>query len=1548
MEPERVSMTSPASRKPKAASFSSTKQQIEKIHTHKGLVGSIIEKGFSSSSSSSSNPQKPSVISFPQPTVLPFPVARHRSHGPHWNPLHVAPEFEEEVDNDETEYAPLSAFANPIERKEKKGLDFSRPRNFVSRGDSAVPKSTEEKNKKILSTSFSPCCDDTFEESVQGSSVKRVKPSTHLVRQNDEPGMQFSQSNGMELAAGGTEKLGDDDWETEMLMLNRQGFGSTMEDIHAENVARLKQMSPEEIEDAQKEIVGKMNPAIVEMLKKRGQKKYGSREGIASGQEKGDQNMFSDYLVESGKNLGKNNAGNEPSSQGVKVTGMTASHAGWVSAGQVKSNSWKIWNERVEKVRELRFTLEGDLFDVDSYQASSGCKPEGVQPDVGNVAERDLLRTEGDPAALGYSIKELIALIRSMVPAQRAIALKVIDSILNKALVNLLNDKGWFDAKQDILSNHVDWCAIWAYALGPEPQLVLSLRIALDDNHNSVVLACAKVIQCILSCDMNESFFNVAEKVPSMQKVLCTAPIFRSRAEIDSSFLQGGFWKYSTKPANILSSNMDNEDEAEENHTIQDDIVVAGQDVAAGLVRMGVLPRICYLLEMEPIPALVECLLSLLIGLARHSPTCSNAIFQCPRLIQNVVSILTRQGMMELPCQIKAITVLKVLSQMDRRLCLNFVKGGVFQQVMWHWYRNLKTIDQWVESGKEHCKLTAVLMVEQLRLWKVCISYGYCVTFFADFFPNMCLWLSRPTFSKLLKFNVLDEFAHITREAYLTLGALAEWLPCLHSVDQLIKQDTDLGDDAVETWSWSHVLPMIDLAISWLSINDIPYVLIACCFEENDIYNSSASSMIWVISAVLHMLCCVFFKMSPSRADDMNNSTSLPWLPEFVPKVGTEIVKNRFLSITGLSDISPKGNTGCSLVERLCFLRHQNNFDMALSSLSCLHGLIKLVSLIDGCIQRARNACNIQLLAENSLDMEGKVLAEGVIKWTREDLIRVLDVFGNLVSTEWPMIQSLETFGRGGPAPGVGVGWGSPGGGFWSLNILQAQEDARLVLELFKTLPIVHERDSTRVEAMNPAFGESPNPMNLVLHRVNCVLAVCLVAGPGARVIMEAALNILFQSPVLKYLGLSLHHFLQLDKRLKSFKWQYEDKDYLLFSKILNSHFRERWLSIKTKSSGDADERYQSHGFPRKSAVLETIHEAQENEEIPELSFKDTAFSSFCIQWVHQRMPVPTHWFLSAICSIGEQKNSGLNSSNELEVAKSGLFFLLCLEALSSSMFAIQECPTSHVSLVWKLHALSMSLHVNMAVLEEERTRDVFESLQEVYGKQLDELRHKEKQEFHDSSLKTHDNPSEVLSFQSQINEGYSTFVENLIVQFGAVSYGDILFGRQVAIYLHRSVDSPIRLSAWNALSNSYLLELLPPLEMCFSEAEGYLEPPEDNVAILEAYAKSWTSGSLDKAFTRGSLSFSLALHHLCSFLFNSLSPDKLNLRNKLTKSLLRSYSYKQHNFSMLLHLVKYKLPVSEDPLHTMEIIRRFELLMATCEGNSSLIAVVENLKSAL
>lgn len=158
-------------------------------------------------------------------------------------------------------------------------------------------------------------------------------------------------------------------------------------------------------------------------------------------------------------------------------------------------------------------------------------------------------------------------------------------------------------------------------------------RMCLDDNHKSVVRKCAKVIYYVLSCDVNENFFDVSEvksffcilptilvlyiflcsyfsyiklnissfqKLAPIHKDTFTAPVFRSKPEIDVGFLHGGFWKYNAKPSNVLALDEDIiDDEIEGKRTIQDDIVVAGQDFAAGLVRMGILPALCYLLEVS-------------------------------------------------------------------------------------------------------------------------------------------------------------------------------------------------------------------------------------------------------------------------------------------------------------------------------------------------------------------------------------------------------------------------------------------------------------------------------------------------------------------------------------------------------------------------------------------------------------------------------------------------------------------------------------------------------------------------------------------------------------------------------------------------------------------------------------------------------------------------------------------------------------------------------------------------------------------------------------
>ncbi|KAL6963648.1 hypothetical protein U1Q18_034655 [Sarracenia purpurea var. burkii] len=194
----------------------------------------------------------------------------------------------------------------------------------------------------------------------------------------------------------------------------------------------------------------------------------------------------------------------------------------------------------------------------------------------------------------------------------------------------------------------------------------------------------------------------------------------------------------------------------------------------------------------------------------------------------------------------------------------------------------------------------------------------------------------------------------------------------------------------------------------------------------------------------------------------------------------------------------------------------------------------------------------------------------------------------------------------------------------------------------------------------------------------------------------------------------------------------------------------------------------------------------------------------------------------------------------------------------------------------------------------------------------------------------------------SVFNQRYKTFA--------AASYGDMIYGRQVVIYLHRCVETSVRLSAWNALSNARVLELLPPLENCIAKAEGYLEPVEDNEQILEAYLKSWVFGALDRAVTRGSVAFRLVLHHLSSFIFFCSNGDKLLLRNKLAKSLLRNYSSKQQHEGMMIDFIEYQKPGQREEassMHMHEVERRFMLLTEACEGNSSLLRNLEKLSKS-
>ncbi|CAH2075804.1 unnamed protein product [Thlaspi arvense] len=1407
------------------------------LATPPSLVGSIVERGISEPA----NKPLP-----PRPTLLSFPVARHRSHRPHSSPVgsRAQPQdsnVEEDEEDEEEGFMnadSIAAFAKPLQRKEKKDMELRRWKDMLS---PAYNTHQSRKADKLSAPTTTPMDVDN------GNPLEFPTTRTSIKHLGSQESTCFDASSGL-----GT----------------RQASSSLESEIDEENHARLQTMSHEEIAEAQAELLDKMDPALLSILKKRGQDKLKKRKHSVPAAET--------------KNL---------RSQGHFVRPNIhppQGHAQETSAVLAQGFLWDAWTERVEAARELSFSFDGNVVASDAAQTGES---------IGSAVERDFLRTEGDPGAAGYTIKEAIALARSVIPGQRCLALRLLASVLDKALCKLCQSR--IGSSRDEKDKSTDWDAIWAYALGPQPELVLALRMALDDNHTSVVLACVKVIQCLLSSSLNENFFDILENMGPHGKDIFTAAVFRSKPEIDRGFLRGCYWKYSAKPSNIVPFREEIVDEgAEDAETIQKDVFVAGQDVVAGLVRMDILPRIYHLLETEPTAALEDSLISVTIAIARHSPKCTSAILKYPKFVEIIVERFKLNKRMEvLPSQINSVRLLKVLARYDKRTCMEFVKNGTFNAVTWHLFQFTSSLDSWVKLGKQNCKLSSDLMVEQLRFWKVCIQSGCCISRFPELFPALCLWLSSPSFEKLKEKNLVCEFTSVSKEAYLVLEAFAGTLPSMYS--------QNIPRNESEAWDWRYVSPMIDTALSWITL--APKLL----EWERGIESVSVStaSLLWLYSGIMRTISKVLEKVSVRGEEE-----PLPWLPEFVPKIGLTIIKHKLLSFS-VADASRYGkdSSRCSsFMEFLCLLREQSqDEELALGSVSCLDGLTRTIVSIQTLIESARS--KMKTPPQGSLSIgDDSVLAKGIVTESLADLTSVWSSFRDSIASEWPIMQSIELHKRGGLAPGVGLGWGARGGGFWSTRVLLAQADAGL-LSIF----------------LNISQMDSQNDQGSVflMDKMNSALAMCLIAGPRDHLLVEKALDYVLGPHALEHLA----YCIKSNKRTITVDWKCSDGDCDRMSNVLASHYKLRWLRPKRKSKSENGAR----GIRKGAVGLETI---DEEGEMPNISTQEQKSDSQIIEWAHQRMPLPPHWFLSSISAVqGGKTSEGAPESTELlEVAKAGVFFIAGLE--SSSGLGSLPSPVLSVPLVWKFHALSTVLLVGMEMLEDKTTRSLYSFLQELYGKVLDERRQK-------------DGERELLRFKSDIFESYSTFLEMLVEQYAAVSYGDELYGRQMSIYLHQCVEPSVRLSAWTVLSNSRVLELLPSLDKCLGDAQGYLEPAEENEGILEAYLKSWTCGDLDRAATRGSVAFTLVVHHFSSVLFGK-HKEAVSLRNKIVKTLVRDLSSKRHREGMVVELVRYSKRCvnameEESARETSERERRLEVLKEACEGNSSLLSELEKLKSA-
>lgn len=302
----------------------------------------------------------------------------------HWAPLNSKRGHDRADDDDDNdvgdeediefaEFEKVAAFANPVQRRKKKGMDFRKWKE-ISQDDNSSPGKELEEDVSISSqtrkvdaklpvdnsnggfiNSTTTMEFDTSNKVDHREKVKHAKINDNK-KEND-----FVPERDHILSGRITDKNSGYSFNT----IGSEHESTSLEsEIDAENQARIKQMSAEEIAEAQFEIMEKINPALLKKLQKRGQEKL--KKGSILKSEVGTAAESVNGHVQSTQDTKRLHTEADiphtvmalPSEKQLDDENVNTKTSTTSSSGP-----WNAWSSRVEAIRELRFSLAGDVVD---------------------------------------------------------------------------------------------------------------------------------------------------------------------------------------------------------------------------------------------------------------------------------------------------------------------------------------------------------------------------------------------------------------------------------------------------------------------------------------------------------------------------------------------------------------------------------------------------------------------------------------------------------------------------------------------------------------------------------------------------------------------------------------------------------------------------------------------------------------------------------------------------------------------------------------------------------------------------------------------------------------------------------------------------------------------------------------------------------------------------------------------------------------------------------------------------------------------------------
>ncbi|XP_059209023.1 RNA polymerase II-associated protein 1 isoform X2 [Centropristis striata] len=547
-----------------------------------------------------------------------------------------------------------------------------------------------------------------FARQIAAQRLKEGKTPLHCAPEAPETSMDTDQCGAADSLSGPS-------------LLSGQGLGGPDRSgeamrIHRENQAKLQAMSRSEILQEQKKLLTQLDPRLVEFVRSRKAQSVSSS-ASASKQPRGES---------SEDNFPLENVSRESESSGAAALFQRPEEVEMEGEEEEETpppavteedlpvkpqKEWvhmdKLEPEKLEWMTNLPAPRKKGT--KQAMQARFDFAGALIPPNEDLPTHLGLHHHGEEPERAGYSLQELFLLSRSQLNQQRTLALSTLASVISKARA------GGYQSvlKGSMLSTLLD------------AGLLFLLRFALDDGVEGVMSAAVQALKALLVCAEDEECLDCTF---SWFRGLASFPLLPSAQEEEEEEDEG------------LPECM--KETAKEKEERKSDHDVALQDVVKGLLKMKLLPRLRYILEVvRPSPPVVQDVLEILARIARHSSLSATQVLDCPRLMATVLSEFLPtswtapssplpQSVYGLPLA-SAMKLLRVLATSGRHACARLFNSlGVRERLPCLLSAEPSEL---LLAPTEALRITT----EAYRLWAVAAGYGQACQLYIDLYPGL-------------------------------------------------------------------------------------------------------------------------------------------------------------------------------------------------------------------------------------------------------------------------------------------------------------------------------------------------------------------------------------------------------------------------------------------------------------------------------------------------------------------------------------------------------------------------------------------------------------------------------------------------------------------------------------------------------------------------------------------------------------------------------------------------------------------------------------------